>query len=153
MTTLASILQLEECESRFQFLVEELHYPPYESPGNCVIFTIIGHDSSHCAKIYSYLCDQIISYSLTHNKKWQLIHNVSCYTIIFGDLFRKGLDGSLIRCLEKYESKCALAEVHDVICGSHSNGLGLAQKLLRSGYYWPTMQTNVVCYAKSCKKF
>ena len=45
-----------------------------------------------------------------------------------------------------------LAKVHDDICGSHSNGLALAQKLLRASYYWPTMQVDFVLYAKSYKK-
>ena len=34
MATLASILRLEEHEYRFEFLIEELRYPTYDSPNN-----------------------------------------------------------------------------------------------------------------------
>ena len=57
MATLASILQLQEHESSFEFLVEELHYPTYDSFDNQVICTIVGHDSSCYVAIFSYLCD------------------------------------------------------------------------------------------------
>ena len=57
MATLASILQLQEHESRFEFLVEELRQPAYDSSDNQVIYTIVGHDSSRYAVIFSYLHD------------------------------------------------------------------------------------------------
>ena len=52
----------------------------------------------------------------------------------------RGLDGTLLRFLEPGESKRALVEVHEGVCGSHSNGLTLAHKLIRAGYYWPDME-------------
>ena len=60
MATLASILWLQEHESHFEFLVEELCHPTYDSSDNHMICTIVGHDSSRYATIFSYLCDQII---------------------------------------------------------------------------------------------
>ena len=47
-------------------------------------------------------------------------------------MYRKGIDGTLLRCLEMNKSKNVLAKVHDGIFGSHSNGLALAWKLLRA---------------------
>lgn len=72
MATLASILQLEEHELRYEFLVEEMCYPAYDSPDNRVICTITGHDSSHCANIYYYLYYQIIPDDLTRNRNANL---------------------------------------------------------------------------------
>ena len=130
--------------------MEELRHPAYDSSDNQVICTVVGHDSSRYAAIFSYLCDQVIPETLTRNQKCQLLRNASHYTWVSGDLYRKGLDRTLLRCLELEESEKALAEVHDGICGAHSNGLALARKLLRMGYYWPTMQDDAVRYAKSC---
>ena len=45
MAILASILQLEEHESRFEFPVEELCHPAYDFPDGCIIYTMVGHDS------------------------------------------------------------------------------------------------------------
>ena len=60
MATLASLLQLEKDESRFELLVEELHHPIYDSQESHVICTLVGHESSCYNAIYSYLCDGII---------------------------------------------------------------------------------------------
>ena len=151
MATLASILQLEEHESHFEFLVEELHHTAYNSPDNHVIHIMIGHDFSYYTIIFSCLHDQIIPETLTCNQKCQLLRNVSHYTLVSSDLYRKGLDETLLRCLEKEEWEKALGDIHNGICGSHSNGLALTQKLQRDGYYWPTMQADAIQYANSYK--
>ena len=59
-------------------------------------------------------------------------------------MYRKGLDRTLLMCLEIEELEKVLTKVHNGICGSQSNGLALAPKLLRDGYYWPTMQADDV---------
>ena len=55
MATLVSILQLEEHIPCFEFLVEELPHLSYDSPNDYVIYTMVGHDSSSYATIFSYL--------------------------------------------------------------------------------------------------
>ena len=60
MATLASLLQLEKHESKFEFLVEELHHPIYDSQESHVICTLVGRESSCYGALYSYLCDGII---------------------------------------------------------------------------------------------
>lgn len=100
MDILASILQLQEHESWFEFQVEELCHPAYDSSNNHVICTIFGHNSSHYAPIFSYLPNQVIPKILTCNKKWKLLYNASHYTLVSGDLYRKSLDSVLLRCLE-----------------------------------------------------
>ena len=67
-------------------------------------------------------------------------------------MYRHGLDGILLRCLEFDESRHALVEVHGGACGSHSSRLTLAHKLIRDGYYYPNMEKEAMEYAKSCKK-
>lgn len=58
----------------------------------------------------------------------------------------------LLRCLDKEESNVALREIHEGICGSQSNGLTLAKKLLRIGYFWPPMEKDACHFAKNCHK-
>lgn len=58
----------------------------------------------------------------------------------------------LVLCLEKDESRVSLQEVHAGICGSHSSGFTLAKKILRMGYFWPTMGKDSTDYVKTCKK-
>lgn len=77
MATLASILQLEEHESCFEFLVEELHHPTYDSLNDHSIYTMVGHESSRYSSIFSYLCDHILPKNIMSNEKCQLIQNSS----------------------------------------------------------------------------
>ncbi|KAK3003954.1 hypothetical protein RJ639_018745 [Escallonia herrerae] len=54
------------------------------------------------------------------------------------------------------EADYALCEVHEGICGQHLGGRALAHKVLRQGYYWPTMQHDALEYTKkydSCQRF
>ena len=139
MATLASLLQLEQHESRFEFLVEELHHPIYDSQEIHVICTLVGHESSRYGAIYLYICDGIIPKTFNWSKHRNLIRNASHHSLISGDLYRKGLDGTLLRCLEKEESDQALVDIHEGTCGGYSNGLSMARHFLRVGYYWPTM--------------
>ncbi|XP_074336042.1 uncharacterized protein LOC141673209 [Apium graveolens] len=44
------------------------------------------------------------------------------------------------RCVDEDERNYILREVHEGICGNHSGGNSLAIKVLRQGYYWPTMK-------------
>ncbi|KAK3017186.1 hypothetical protein RJ639_007129 [Escallonia herrerae] len=44
-----------------------------------------------------------------------------------------------------------LREVHEGICGQHLGGCALAHKVLRRGYYWPTMQQDAMNYTKKCE--
>ena len=115
--------------------MEELRHPAYDSLDNQVICTVVGHDSSRYVAIFSNLRDQVIPKTLMCNQKYQLLCNASHYTLVSSDLCRKCQDETFLRCLELEEFEKEHAKVHDGICGKHSNGLALAQKLLRMGYY------------------
>ncbi|GKU99600.1 hypothetical protein SLEP1_g12423 [Rubroshorea leprosula] len=57
---------------------------------------------------------------------------------------------ALLRCLTPYEAEYAVREVHEGVCGTHIGGKTLVRKLLRHGYYWPTMVEDVQNYVKKC---
>ena len=45
-----------------------------------------------------------------------------------------------------------MKEVHEGIYGNHSGSRSLVHKLVRAGYYWPTMQKDAEAYVKTCDK-
>ena len=45
-----------------------------------------------------------------------------------------------------------MREVHEGICGNHSGSQSLVHKLIRAGYYWPTMQKDAQAYVRACDK-
>ena len=132
--------------------METLLYPTYDSPKSRMIYSIVGHNSYFYHHIYSYLHDQTIPNNLTQNEKHHLICNASWYVIIVDNLFRRGLNRTFLRCLEPNESKYTLIDIHEGIFKSHSNGLTLACKLIKVGYYWPNMEQEVIKYTKSYKQ-
>ena len=45
-----------------------------------------------------------------------------------------------------------MSELHEGICGSHVGGRSLASKVVRAGFYWPTVREDCVRYAQCCKQ-
>jgi hypothetical protein len=61
------------------------------------------------------------------------------FHLVNGILFRHNFDGVLMRCLEKDEEEKVFLELHAGEAGGHFSGDTTAHKVLRSGYYWPTI--------------
>ncbi|XP_072078073.1 uncharacterized protein [Arachis hypogaea] len=74
------------------------------------------------------------------------------YAIIQGQLFKKGLSQPLLKCLHPDQTDYVLREVHEGCCGHHIGGKALARKLIRAGYYWPTMMKDSKEFVKRCIK-
>ncbi|XP_016173632.1 uncharacterized protein LOC107616151 [Arachis ipaensis] len=82
-------------------------------------------------------------------------NKASNYTLIGNDLYRRGFSRPLLKCLGEDDAKAAVAEIHEGICGHHVGGRSLATKILRAGYYWPTLRsdcTNKVLKCDACQK-
>ncbi|XP_020240151.1 uncharacterized protein LOC109818997 [Cajanus cajan] len=75
------------------------------------------------------------------------------YSVVSGELYRRGFFTPLLKCLEHQQANYAVCEVHEGICGSHSRGRTLATKILRAGYYWPTLKTDCADYVKKCAQY
>ena len=58
----------------------------------------------------------------------------------------------MLKCIDGDECNYILREVHEGICGNHSGGSSLAQKILRQGYYWLTLKKDVLSFSKKCDK-
>ena len=52
-------------------------------------------------------------------------------------LYRRLVDGMLLLCLDR-----VMREVHAGVFGPHMGGHMLARKIMRTGYFWLTMETN-----------
>ncbi|XP_049369418.1 uncharacterized protein LOC125834305 [Solanum verrucosum] len=65
-------------------------------------------------------------------------------------IYRRTPDLRLLRCVEAGEASGLIEEIHVGTCGPHMNGFTLAKKILRSGYFWLTMETDCIRYVKKC---
>nr|XP_009413785.1 PREDICTED: uncharacterized protein LOC103995026 [Musa acuminata subsp. malaccensis] len=72
------------------------------------------------------------------------------YSEVSGQLYKRPFTYPLLRCLEPDEAQTVLAEVHGRVYGEHIGGRTLAHKILRQGYYWPTMCRDTKAYVQRC---
>ncbi|XP_020220424.1 uncharacterized protein LOC109803315 [Cajanus cajan] len=72
------------------------------------------------------------------------------YSVISGELYRRGFSTPLLKCIDPQQAEYIMREIHEGICGSHSGGRMLATKVLRAGYYWPTLKIDCPKYVKKC---
>lgn len=54
-------------------------------------------------------------------------------------IYKRGFITPLIKCLGPNETQEVLADVHNGIYRQHLGAKALAKKVLRAGYFWPTM--------------
>ncbi|PKI71181.1 hypothetical protein CRG98_008430, partial [Punica granatum] len=67
-------------------------------------------------------------------------------------LYRCSFDSTLLRYIDEHESRRLMEEVHGGNCGPHMNGLMLAKKIMRLGYYLSTMETHCVKHVRHCHR-
>ena len=108
MATLASLLQLLNHQERYAFLVEEVVQPTFTQPKSHITFLLDTPISPWYDSIYAYLHDNIMPSNLFWNQKQNFIQQTLHYTLVAKTLHRKGLDGTLFKCLEIDESKGSL---------------------------------------------
>ncbi|CAL2239907.1 unnamed protein product [Prunus armeniaca] len=57
-----------------------------------------------------------------------------------------------LRCLTPEEGNYVIQEIHEGICGNHSGARSLAHKVIRQGYFWPSLHTDVQAFTQKCDK-
>ena len=67
-------------------------------------------------------------------------------------MYKRGFSRPYLRCLNPKEADYVKREVCEGICSNHSGSRSLVHKLIRAGYYWPTMQKDAQTYVKACDK-
>jgi hypothetical protein len=78
------------------------------------------------------------------------------YVMLDDTLYRRTIDGLLLKCLSSDQSKIAMGEVHKGICGTHQLAHKVKWLLCCAGLYWPTMLNDCFRYyedCESCEKF
>ena len=68
-----------------------------------------------------------------------------------GSLYKRGFFTPILKCIAGKDTEFVLREVHEGICGNHIGAQALAGKVLRQGYYWPTILRDATELVKKCK--
>jgi ribonuclease HI len=78
------------------------------------------------------------------------------FILVGSQLYKKGISQPMQKCVTKTEGIQILREVHSGTCGSHSGPRALAAKVIRKGFYWPTIicaVNRVMRSCEACQKF
>jgi len=86
------------------------------------------------------------------SERMRLKRRACSFTLVEGTLYKRGFITPLIKCLGPNETQEVLADVHGGICGQHLGVKALAKKILRAGYYCPTMLKFAKDYVNLCDK-
>ena len=100
------------------------------------------------APIISYLKDGTLSKGKDEARKLRV--RSARYVLLNDALYKRVFSQPYLRCLSPDEANYVLREVHDGACGNHSGARSLIHKVVRAGYYWPTIQADAKAYVKVC---
>jgi hypothetical protein len=101
------------------------------------------------SEIRDYLKENILLED--HVTAERIVRSGKRYTVVEGDLYRRGANDILMRCITQEESHELLTEIHGGECGSHSSSRTLVGKAFRHGFYWPTALQDATELVKSCE--
>lgn len=74
------------------------------------------------------------------------------YFLLEEQLYSKGFDGQLLRCLGKEAVVEVTSQSYEGIYGAHQVGIKIIWLLRRYGYYWPITMADCISHAKSCRQ-
>ena len=74
------------------------------------------------------------------------------FCIINSYLYWKDRGGILLNCLSKEEAKKKIKEFHSEDCGGHLYWKTTNHKILRAGFYWPTLFADTYKQVSTCHK-
>jgi len=82
------------------------------------------------------------------DKTW--ITKVARYTMIGDDLYKRGYDQPLLKCVTAEQAQYIIKELHEGICSYHSSSHTMTTRILRASYFWLTMETDCQDFVKKC---
>ncbi|XP_020205587.1 uncharacterized protein LOC109790774 [Cajanus cajan] len=143
LAKLASSKKMNQLRSVIQ---QELQSPSIVEP-ECL--QIQQGDKNWMTNIINYL---LTGESPTDPLEAQKIRKIATrYTLISGELYKRGVSSPLLKCLTPDQAQYILHEIHEGICETHSGGRTMAAKVLRARYYWPTLTADCANFTQQCK--
>ncbi|XP_030930836.1 uncharacterized protein LOC115956667 [Quercus lobata] len=114
----------------------------------------IGSKNNWTTPLVSYLKNGVLLDKKEAARKLKV--QAARFVLMKDVLYKRGFSRPYLRCLGTEEADYTMREIHEGICGNHSGARLLVHKLIRVGYYWPTMLKDAQAYVKSydkCQRF
>ncbi|KAL0405359.1 UNVERIFIED_CONTAM: Retrovirus-related Pol polyprotein from transposon gypsy [Sesamum latifolium] len=107
---------------------------------------VVQEDRSWKAELIKYLRESILPEDPIAVKRIKF--KATRFTMIGDELYKRTINGPLLKCLDEKGATYVLREIHEGSCGNHSGARSLAQKVTRQGYFWPTLIKDAADFAK-----
>ncbi|XP_012830039.1 PREDICTED: uncharacterized protein LOC105951196 [Erythranthe guttata] len=120
---------------------------------------IVSTDGVNCAEenepcwitpITNYLKSGELPTDIVQAKKIKI--RAARFLMVGEELYKRAFSFPYLKCLNPSAADYVLREVHEGICGNHLSGKNLALKILRQGYYWPTMHEDAKRLVQRCNR-
>ena len=147
LATLASMIDIPEGVLVRPLLVETISVPVY-----CCLIDESGFDDvlSWNYDIYQFLRYGTYRKAVTAKDKRALRQLATRFMIHGETLYRHIADGVLLLCLDQDSANQVMRKVHAGVYGPHIGGHMLARKIMRTGYFWLTMETDCCQFVQRC---
>ncbi|XP_016172842.1 uncharacterized protein LOC107615265 [Arachis ipaensis] len=110
----------------------------------------ISDQESWTSPILQYLLNGVLPEDPKEAK--QIKREAANYTIVTGQLYKRGFSQPLLKCVEPEDTEYILREIHEGCCSHHIEGKTLAHKVIRAGYFWPSVIKDSMRMVKKCSK-
>ena len=140
------LVSSEEGEISTDLAMEVQKHPSIEEIATFTIQSI----GSWMTPIISYLQDGHLPQNTKEAKK--IKKRAARLTILNDALYKRGFSMPYLKCVDKEEARYILEEVHGGICGDHAGPRSLVNKVVRTGYFWPTMQVDTAEIVKEVRQ-
>ncbi|XP_074371570.1 uncharacterized protein LOC141712494 [Apium graveolens] len=132
----------------YKILLTSPSVTPLTEPASEIL--VLSYDPNWITPIYLYLQEGILPQT---KRVAQLLRSKAAHSTIVDDtLYRRSFLAPLLKCVDCAWADYCMLEVHGGKCGSLSSGEALAHKIIRQGYYWPTLRKDCLNYIKTCAK-
>ena len=147
LATLASMIDIP-----VDAIVRPLLIKSRSAPAYCCLIedTEIDNGLPWYHDIYHFLRLGVYPEAATAKDKRALRQLATRFVICGETLYRRSPDGMLLLCLDRTSADRVMREVHAGVCRPHMGGHMLARKVMRTGYFWLTMETDCCQFVQRC---
>nr|XP_027122093.1 uncharacterized protein LOC113739045 [Coffea arabica] len=147
LATLFSMIQHPD-----ELVIEPIQIQLQNRPAHCLITERVTGGRSWYNDIKEFMKTGYYSPD-TDSVAKSFLHRMSAIFFLNGEvLYKKTSDLGLLRCINEGEAYYMMKEMHSGVCGPHMNGHLLAKKIMRTGYFWLTMEHDCVDFVRKCVK-
>jgi hypothetical protein len=107
-------------------------------------------DSEWYRDIIFYLRSRKFPITMNSKERRTLKMKVNQYVLIADILFKINYDGILLRCIDENQAQELIRDFYEGICGGHFSPTSIAHKIIRVGFYWPSIFKESYAMIRKC---